>query len=80
MIRVILPPLGDDISEAVVACWHAQTGDSVQKDEDLVELVTDKATFHVSVPGTGILKNIIVPEGGTVKVGAVLAEIEVVAS
>lgn len=77
MIRVILPALGDDISEAVVACWHSETGNSVQKDEDLVELVTDKATFHVSVPESGILKKIMVPEGETVKVGAVLAEIEV---
>lgn len=77
MINVLLPALGDDIHSAVVACWHFQPGDQVSKDDDLVELVTDKATFNVSAPASGLLKTICVSEGLNVNIGAVLAEIEV---
>jgi pyruvate/2-oxoglutarate dehydrogenase complex dihydrolipoamide acyltransferase (E2) component len=76
MIPVKLPELGDDITRAVVACWHYQPGDKVSKDDDLVELVTDKAVFNVAAPVSGTLAGILVPEGQNAPIGAVLAEIE----
>jgi 2-oxoglutarate dehydrogenase E2 component (dihydrolipoamide succinyltransferase) len=76
MIPVVLPILGDDITNAVVVCWHHRQGDHVLKDDDLVELVTDKATFHVPAPESGLLKIIHVSEGRQVEIGTVLAEIE----
>jgi pyruvate/2-oxoglutarate dehydrogenase complex dihydrolipoamide acyltransferase (E2) component len=76
MIKVILPELGEGIEKATVSYWYYQEGQRVNKDEDLVELVTDKATFNLPSPCTGILSQIIYKEGETVNVGEVLALIE----
>ena len=76
MVSVILPELGEGITKATVACWHTKPGDRVQEGDDLVELVTDKATFNVSAEKNGILKEIIVPEGKEASIGATLAVIE----
>ena len=73
MRRVVLPELGVGIDKATVACWHCNIGDYVRKDDDLLEVVTDKATFNVAAPSEGIVKEILVPEGQEVKVGEVLA-------
>ena len=74
-INVVLPPLGEGITQATVSYWFKQPGDSVKEKEDLVELATDKATFNLPSPCAGILKKIIISEGQTVAVGTVLGEI-----
>ncbi len=76
MKEVILPPLAEGVEKANVSYWHHQSGDSVKEGEDLVELVTDKATFNMPSPSSGILKEILIAEGEVVKVGQVLAKIE----
>jgi len=76
MVRVILPELGEGIDKAVVSYWYHGEGESVKKDEDLVELTTDKAVFNLPSPASGILSQIIIKEGQTVNVGEVLALIE----
>ena len=76
MKQVILPELGEGIEKATVVCWHAAVGDRVAGDTDVVELVTDKATFSVPAEASGIIKEILVGEGGEAKVGEVLAIIE----
>lgn len=76
MKKVILPGLGEGIEDAVVSHWHASEDDRINKDDDLVELATDKATFSVPAPTSGIIKKIVHPEGDTVKIGDMLAEIE----
>jgi pyruvate/2-oxoglutarate dehydrogenase complex dihydrolipoamide acyltransferase (E2) component len=76
MEQVILPALGEGIEKAKVACWHASVGDQVAADTDVVELVTDKATFNVSAEASGILREICVSEGREAKIGEVLAVIE----
>lgn len=76
MENVILPELGEGIEKAVVACWHCKVGDSVKTDDDLVELVTDKATFNVSTTHQGVIRKILVPEGHEAKIGQALAVIE----
>lgn len=76
MEHVILPELGEGIEKAKVACWHAAVGDQVAVDTDVVELVTDKATFNVPAKASGIIKEILVGEGREAKIGEVLAVIE----
>ena len=76
LIKIILPELGDGITKATVAFWHYKVGDRVHKDDDIVELVTDKATFNVSSEGSGILKEILIQEGCEAKIGENLGIIE----
>ena len=72
-IRV--PVLGESITEATVGHWLKQAGDAVSADEPLVELETDKVTVEVPAPVSGVLAEIIVKEGDTVAVGALLGAI-----
>ena len=74
--QVILPELGGGIEKATVSCWYVQVGQKVNVDDDLVELVTDKATFNVGATSSGIVKKICALEQEEVNVGAVLALIE----
>lgn len=75
-MQITLPELGGGIEEAVVSFWHFSEGDNINKDNDLVELTTDKATFNVPAPVSGVIKKILYRKGDTVKVGDVLAEVE----
>ncbi len=74
-VEVRVPTLGESVSEATVATWFKKPGDAVAADEMLCELETDKVTVEVSAPVSGILAAIVAPEGTTVGVGALLAEI-----
>lgn len=76
MAKVYLPELGEGIEKATVSYWYFQIGQEVKEGEDLVELATDKATFNVPSPTTGILSEILVEEGASLNVGEVLAIIE----
>ncbi len=73
MKPVVLPELGEGIKTATVACWHVKVGQQVEADEDIVEVVTDKATFNVPAPENGMIQKILVPEGQEVSIGSVLA-------
>ena len=73
-----LPSLGDDAGdEAQVSFVYVNVGDTVKKDQDLVEMVTDKATFNVPCPKDGVIKAMRVSEGDTVKVGDPICDMEV---
>jgi pyruvate/2-oxoglutarate dehydrogenase complex dihydrolipoamide acyltransferase (E2) component len=74
--EIRLPELGDGITSAVVACWHCKVGDRVNPDEDVVEVVTDKASFNISAEMRGTIDAILVPEGQEAKVGDVLARVD----
>ncbi|GAB4339831.1 MAG: hypothetical protein Kow0099_15310 [Candidatus Abyssubacteria bacterium] len=77
MYKVRLPDLGEDAGdEATVSYWYFEEGDEVNEHDDLVEMTTDKATFNVPCPRSGILAEIMADEGDTVKVGEVLAVLE----
>jgi len=78
--EIIVPSLGESVSEATVAKWFKQPGDAVKADEALVELETDKVTVEVNAPASGVLKEHTVKTGATVEVGALLGKIEVGAS
>lgn len=75
MTEAKLPHLGEGIEKASVSYWHKAIGDSIKEGEDLVELVTDKATFNMPSPASGILKEMLAQEGDEIKVGQVLARI-----
>ena len=75
--EIIVPSLGESVSEATIAKWFKKVGDSVQMDEPLVELETDKVTMEVNATASGALKSIAAAEGKTVAVGALLGLIEV---
>ena len=74
--EVIVPVLGESVSEATVATWHKNLGDMVLLDEPLVELETDKVTLEVNSPITGRLEAILFDTGMNVDVGAVLCFID----
>ncbi len=74
-IDVRVPTLGESVSEATVATWFKKPGDIVAQDEMLCELETDKVTVEVPAPSAGRLAEIVAPEGATVGVNALLAQI-----
>ena len=75
-MNVIMPQLGETVLEGSVANWYKQVGDKVQADEALFDVETDKVTSEIPAPMSGVLTQILVATGITVKVGTVLAVIE----
>ncbi len=74
-ISVVLPPLGESVTEGTVTRWLKKVGDTVAADEPLVEVSTDKVDTEIPAPAGGIVLAIRVPEDSTVAVGAELAVI-----
>jgi 2-oxoglutarate dehydrogenase E2 component (dihydrolipoamide succinyltransferase) len=75
-IEIKVPPLPESVADATVAAWHKKAGDSVSRDENLVDLETDKVVLEVPAPTSGSITMIKVEEGATVVAGDVLAVIE----
>ena len=73
--EIKVPTLGESVTEATVGKWFKKAGDAVAIDEPLVELETDKVTVEVPSPAAGTLAEIVVNEGETVNVGALLGSI-----
>ncbi|MDX2265102.1 MAG: 2-oxoglutarate dehydrogenase complex dihydrolipoyllysine-residue succinyltransferase [Hyphomicrobiales bacterium] len=73
--NIVVPTLGESVSEATVGKWFKKAGDAVKADEALLELETDKVTLEVNAPAAGVLSEIAVKEGETVGVGAILGAI-----
>ena len=71
-INLLVPALGESVVEATVAKWMKSSGDSVNADEPIVELETEKVTLEVPSPVSGILQEIVANEGANVEVGALL--------
>ncbi|MEM6676802.1 MAG: 2-oxoglutarate dehydrogenase complex dihydrolipoyllysine-residue succinyltransferase [Pseudomonadota bacterium] len=74
-VDVIVPTLGESVTEATVSTWFKQPGEAVAADETLCELETDKVAVEVPAPAAGMLSEIVAAEGATVGLGAVLARI-----
>lgn len=77
MTEILVPTLGESVSEATVATWLKKEGEAIKADEPIVELETDKVTLEVNAPADGVLVKITVGEGENVEVGALLGQIEV---
>lgn len=76
MKDILVPTLGESVTEATVGKWSIAVGDSIAQDKLLVELETDKVTLEVNAPVSGTLKEIAFPKGSIVKIGDVLGRME----
>jgi 2-oxoglutarate dehydrogenase E1 component len=74
-VQVVMPQMGDSVTEGTILEWHKQEGDAVAADETIVDISTDKVDAEVPAPVDGTLAKIHAAEGDTVAVGALLAEI-----
>ncbi|MBX3300052.1 MAG: 2-oxoglutarate dehydrogenase, E2 component, dihydrolipoamide succinyltransferase [Acidobacteria bacterium] len=72
-VEVVMPQMGESITEGTVSKWLKQVGDTIEKDEAILEISTDKVDAEVPSPGAGVLLEIRHQEGETVEVGTVLA-------
>ncbi|HKK23330.1 MAG TPA: biotin/lipoyl-containing protein, partial [Pseudohaliea sp.] len=75
-IEVKVPQLPESVTDATLVSWHKQEGDRVSRDENLVDLETDKVVLEVPAPADGVLKEIKIGDGTTVTSGEVLALLE----
>ena len=73
--EIVVPTVGESVTEVTVARWLKQVGDAVALDDPLVELETDKATQELAAQAAGTLSEIVAPEGATIKVGGLLGRI-----
>lgn len=75
-IKILVPVLPESVFDALLSTWHKKAGDFVNKDENLVDLETDKIVLEVPAPESGILREVLQPQGATVTAGSVLAILE----
>src|SRR5690606_39800697 len=75
-IEVKVPQLPESVTDATLVNWHKKAGDPVRRDENLVDLETDKVVLEVPAPSDGVIKEIKVSDGTTVTSGQVLAVLE----
>ncbi len=76
MAKVTMPQLGESVAEGTIGKWLKQPGDTVEKYEPLLEVITDKVNAEVPSPFAGVLKEILAEEGATVPNNAEIAIIE----
>src|SRR5213595_104150 len=77
---VIMPQMGESITEGTITNWLKKPGDAVQRDEPLFEISTDKVDAEIPSPAAGVLKEIKVAEGATVQVNTVVGVIDAAGS
>jgi 2-oxoglutarate dehydrogenase E2 component (dihydrolipoamide succinyltransferase) len=75
-IEIKVPPLPESVSDATLVAWHKAVGEGVARDENLVDLETDKVVLEVPAPAAGMIAKIVVEDGATVVAGDVLAILE----
>ena len=75
-IEVKVPQLPESVADATLVNWHKKAGDRVERDENLVDIETDKVVLEVPAPASGVLKSISIEDGATVTGGEVIAIIE----
>ena len=75
-LELILPKMGESVAEATITSWLKQVGDSIEADEAVLEIATDKVDSEVPAPEDGVLSEILFNEGDVVKVGEVIAIME----
>lgn len=80
MIEVKVPQLSESVAEATLLTWHKKVGEAVSRDENLVDVETDKVVLELPAPGAGVITQIIKGDGSTVVAGEVIAMIDTEAS
>ena len=76
MTDIVVPALGESVTEAIVADWKVAEGEAVKKDQLLVELETDKVSLEINAPADGVISKIVAKEGDEVEIGALLAVLD----
>ncbi|MEM0156161.1 MAG: dihydrolipoamide acetyltransferase family protein [Thermoplasmataceae archaeon] len=71
-----LPDIGEGVTEGEIVKWHVAEGDAIRKDQDMVEVMTDKVTVKIPSPVDGKVTKIMYPEGKVVQVGSVLLQVD----
>ncbi|MDX2064252.1 MAG: dihydrolipoamide acetyltransferase family protein [Fimbriimonadaceae bacterium] len=75
-VEILMPELGESVHEGTVSRWLKKVGDPIKMDEPIVEIMTDKVNTELPSPAAGVLSQILIPEGGTVKVFEVMGVID----
>jgi 2-oxoglutarate dehydrogenase E2 component (dihydrolipoamide succinyltransferase) len=76
LVDIVMPKMGESIMEATILKWHKQPGDTIQADETLLDIATDKVDSEVPSTAAGVIKEILFKENDVVAVGAVIARVE----
>src|SRR6266852_417756 len=76
LIEIKVPELSESVAEATLLAWHKKVGESVKRDENLIDIETDKVVLELPAPADGVLAKIIKADGGTVKAGEVIATLD----
>src|SRR5215467_15728610 len=76
LVEVKVPQLSESVSEATLLAWHKKEGEPVKRDENLIDIETDKVVLELPAPADGVLVKIAKGDGGTVKAGEVIATID----
>ena len=80
LIEVKVPQLSESVAEATLLNWHKQAGQYVNRDENLVDIETDKVVLETPAPEAGVLVKIVKGDGGTVTSNEVIAQIDTAAA
>ena len=76
LIEVKVPQLSESVSEATLLAWHKKQGEAVKRDENLIDIETDKVVLELPAPADGVLVSIVKGDKGTVVAGEVIATID----
>ena len=76
IIEITVPPLPESVTEATLMSWHKKVGDYVNRDENLIDLETDKVVLELPAQQAGVIVEIIEQDGATVTAGQLLAKID----
>src|SRR6185295_2632157 len=76
LVDVKIPALSESVAEATLLSWHKKTGDFVKRDENLIDIETDKVVLELPAPASGVLSKIIKGDGGTVTSNEIIATID----
>ena len=76
LVDVVMPQMGVSVSEGTITRWAKQAGETVQADETIVEISTDKVDTEVPAPATGVVRELLAAEGDTVPVNTRIAVID----
>ena len=80
IIEVKVPQLSESVAEATLLAWHKKPGDAVTRDENLIDIETDKVVMELPAPADGVLVEILKGDGGIVASGEVIARIDTAAT
>lgn len=76
ILEVKVPQLSESVAEATLLQWHKKEGEAVKRDENLIDIETDKVVLELPSPGSGVIKQIVKPDSATVTAGEVIALID----